>query len=61
MRSRSSNFLIQRSLKETDTERRTVKPFGDKGAHIVLPFKWIGKDVIVTIKDNELEILAVTT
>ena len=40
---------------------RIVKPFGDRGAHVVLPFKWIGKEIIVTIKENDLEILAVTT
>jgi len=48
-----------------DTLTKTVKPFGDHGGHIVLPFKWIGKEVTIKVSDTKsterLEILSVTT
>lgn len=32
--------------------KKTVKPFGDRGAHIVVPFKLIGKEVSITWSDS---------
>lgn len=50
--------------KENVLVTRIVKPFGDRGAHVVLPFKWIGKEIRVeivdTITQEPLEILNVT-
>jgi len=32
--------------------RKKVMPFGNSGAHIIMPSKYIGKEIIVLLKEN---------